>query len=262
MIFPDETNTGLRYALTPWTGGLKLTTPGQVIEGYEFQLDTPLQVAAAAVGVVFRNCRFVYTGPLGGLSVLNVLAPNVVVEDCEIDGRSNAERAVVNTGGYGVADSLTIRRCNIHHAGDAALLNSPFTIEDSYLHHIEATAGTAWHSDGIQNNQRARYPKNNDDIVIRGNTILLPDAYSVNCPVFIWGSATDPARNVLIEHNLIAGGSYAISVRYGENFRVIHNYFSTRYHPSVGIYGVWYPGLEGVQAAGNINFETGELIDP
>jgi hypothetical protein len=54
------------------------------------------------------------------------------------------------------------------------------------------------------------------------------------------GTLADPATDVRIEHNLLAGGGYTIYAGPGSNYRVTENYFTTRFFPKVGFYGIWY----------------------
>lgn len=245
--FPGTNCTG--PTLTPSTV-TQFRTNGQVIENVEIQASTALYVPAS--NVTFRDVRIIYTGPLNGTyTAVTNEGQNNTFESVEIDGRSNVDRAITGTG-----TGLTVRNCNIHHVGNGLEIPGPFLVEDNYIHDIYSPPGTSWHADGIQNTGGATA---NDNITIRHNTIILTGnetgAISVN------GTATNPATNVLVENNLLAGGSYTMYSRYGENYRVLNNHFSTRIFPKVGQWGIWYPGQEGITRSGNVIDETGASAD-
>jgi len=245
--FPDESCTGPIGALTLYTGSTEFHTEGEVIENVEIHTTSGLYITAD--NVTFRNVRILFTGAVNeGFTAVAVNGgANTTFENCEIDGQSRVARGIAGDPG-----PFTVRNCEIHHVGNGVEVDSPFTIEGNYLHDIVTPEGLDWHADGIQT------PKSGQDMIIRHNTILLtgPETGAIN----IMGDETTPARNVLVEHNLMAGGGYTVYAGPGANYRVINNRFSTRTYPRVGTAGVWYwdPSEDGdVLRSGNEILETG-----
>lgn len=133
-----------------------------------------------------------------------------IFQDCEIDGQGNVARAITGS-------SVTVRNCEIHHVGNAIETESPLVAEGNYIHDIYEADGTDWHADGIQT------PMSTGNITIRHNTIFGrdPSTSAIN----IMGTLAEPATNVLIEHNVLAGGGYTVYGGPGSNYRVINNHF-------------------------------------
>lgn len=247
--FPDAACTGPLGELAPWTGGDEFRTDGQVIENVEIHTANGLYVPAD--NVVFRNVRIVYTGPLDGTFTMVNLNYNTGTrfEDCELDGQDKVARAITGSG-------VTVRNCNIHHVGNAIETDTPLVVEQNYIHDIRSPDGTDWHADGIQT------PLSSGNVVVRHNTIILtgPETGAIN----IMGTLAEPATDVVIEHNLMAGGGYTVYAGPGSNYRVAENHFSTQVYPEVGYWNIWYwnPGEDGdVLRSGNVIHETGAPAD-
>jgi hypothetical protein len=192
--------------------------------------------------VVIRNCRIRSTGtyPIrndagNGASVL--------VEDTEIDGL----RAPLNACGiYG--KDWTARRCNIHHCRDGAKMYSNTRLEACFIHDL-LVDDDGPHYDGVQI-QGA--PAGVSNIEIVGNAILNPNRST--SAVFI-KCADGPISGVLVEGNLLNGGSYTVYNRdwngvYPVGTRVLNNHFGRDY-----LYG---PTLfdAPVEWAGNVWADT------
>ena len=243
--FPDAGCTGPVGDLSPYTGSQQFRTSGQVIENVEIQTATGIYIAPSASGMTFRNVRFVYTGPMNAtFTAINNQAAGVTFDNVEIDGRAKVARAIAGTG-----TNTTVRNCNIHHAGNGLEIDAPMDVENNYIHDIYTPAGQSWHADGIQT------PAGRSNIRIVHNTVVNIGAET--SAIAIEGTPTAPAQNVLIENNILAGGGYTMYTRYGSNYRVIDNHFSTRIFPNVGRWNIWYPGQEGIDRTGNVIAETG-----
>lgn len=251
--FPDAACTGPVNTLKPYTGNPKsIYTPNTVVENVT--IETPgFYIAGPADKVTFRNVRFVYTGPVGG-SVINNQGDNTRFENVEIDGQSNAAQGI-----GGIGPGVTVVNANIHHVGNGVEVPGPFSVRDSYIHDIRLHPGTGWHVDGIQSAQNG---VGNDNITIDHNTILVEATDGVYSAIFVSGTDNvDTAKNVLIEHNLIGGGNWTMATRVGENYLIVHNRFTTRIWPKVGVYGIWYRNGDGVSRLGNTILETGAPAD-
>lgn len=145
-----------------------------------------------------------------------------LIEDVEVD----------NLGGAGIgiflSGSGTIRRVNIHSAGDGIRIQSDdVIIEDSYIHDLRRHPGG--HHDTIQ-------IRNGDNVTIRGNTLL---AYKestddpMNAAIQLGSLLGDDwVTDLVVVGNYMDGGSYTINGgldiaesefygdnRFGRNFR-------------------------------------------
>ena len=244
--FPDANCTGAMSTNLPlYAGSLDFRTDNQVIEDVEMRIDRGLYVPAN--NVTFRNVKIVFTGALNSDFTMVNLNNNsgTVFQDCELDGQGNVARAIAGSG-------VIVRNCEIHHVGNGIETDTPLLVEGNYIHDIYEPDGTDWHADGIQT------PMSNDNVTIRHNTVFGrdPSTSAIN----IMGTLADPATDVLIEHNLLAGGGYTVYAGPGFNYRVIDNHFSTQFSSSVGYYNIWYwaPSEDGdVTRSGNIVHETG-----
>jgi hypothetical protein len=244
--FPDENCTGPTTSnLSPYTGSLDFRTDNQVVENVEMRIDRGLYVPAD--NVTFRNVKIVFTGALDSdFTAVNLnYNAGTVFEDCEIDGQGNVARAITGSG-------VTVRNCEIHDVGNAVEADGPLLIEGNYFHDIYEPAGTDWHADGIQT------PISTGNVTIIHNTVFGrdPSTSAIN----VMGTLSAPATDVLIEHNLLAGGGYTLYAGPGSNYRVIDNHLSTRFFPKVGYYNIWYwdPSQDGdVTRSGNVIHETG-----
>jgi hypothetical protein len=200
-----------------------------------------------ADNVTFRNVKIVFTGALDSdFTVINLnYNSGTVFQDCEIDGRGNVARAITGSG-------VTVRNCNIHDVGNGIETDEPMLIEGNYIHDIYEAAGTDWHADGIQT------PKSAGNVTIHHNTVFGRDP--ATSAINVMGTLDSPATNVLIEHNLLAGGGYTLYAGPGSNYRVINNHFTTQWFTKVGYYNIWYwdPTEDGdVTRCGNVIHETG-----
>lgn len=244
--FPDASCTGpLSAELPTYTGSLEFRTDGQVVENVEIRTDQGLYVPAD--NVTFRNVRIVFTGALDSDFTMVNLNYNsgTVFQDCELDGRGNVPRAITGSG-------VTVRNCHIHHVGNAVETDTPMRVEGNYIHDIYEAEGTDWHADGIQT------PASSRGVTIRHNTILARDP--ATSAIMVTGTSANPARDVRIEHNLLAGGGYTLYTGPGSNYRVVENHFTTRVFPKVGYWNIWYlePSEDGdVTRSGNVIHETG-----
>ena len=244
--FPDANCTGAMSTNLPlYAGSLDFRTDNQVIEDVEMRIDRGLYVPAN--NVTFRNVKIVFTGALNSDFTMVNLNNNsgTVFQDCELDGQGNVARAIAGSG-------VIVRNCEIHHVGNGIETDTPLLVEGNYIHDIYEPDGTDWHADGIQT------PMSSENVTIRHNTVFGrdPSTSAIN----IMGTLADPATDVLIEHNLLAGGGYTVYAGPGSNYRVIDNHFSTQFSSSVGYYNIWYwaPSEDGdVTRSGNIVHETG-----
>ncbi|MDD4922926.1 MAG: fibronectin type III domain-containing protein [Bacteroidales bacterium] len=219
--WPDASSTGTTGTLTA-SGPITVTTAGAIIEN----LDISGKISIKANNVTIRNCKFTSLDIASADSYTGT-----VVEDCELTwaGRQN----------------YTLRRCEISSQADdlIRLGGTNILIEDCYLH-VDGPPVSGNHADAIQ-----LYPGPAVNCIIRHNTIYVLLTSSV--------AGVINAGGVLIENNLLAGGSYTI---YGDNVRVLNNHFSTILFPTCGINGVYYSSNTAAEWTGNVWHETGVTI--
>jgi hypothetical protein len=248
--FPNAACTGPTGTLTTYTGSLTFSTPGQVIQNVI--INTSDGVTVTANNVTFRNCKINYTGTTTINALVEANAPTGTVFDhCELYGKQLAKDAI--HGG----DNFTVTGCNIHDTGNGVEAGSAFTVKESYIWNIVSPAGFGWHADGVQAWDGA------SNMLVDHNTILMP-AGEDGTVDFVGAS---PQSNNLVQHNLLAGGGYSVSVGSSAgntNVRVINNHLSTRYFPKVGYYDIYYYGdgeAPGITVSGNVIDETGAPAD-
>lgn len=246
--FPDSACTGPTTDTLPvYIGSTNFDVDGQVIENVEIRAEEGLRIDGD--NVTFRNVRIVWNGPFGE-NIVNSDGSGTTFEDCSIDGRGSAERAIAANG-----RGISVRRCEIAGVGNAIETETPLLVEENYIHDIRTPSGADWHADGVQ------VPDGADDVTVRHNTIVLSGPETA--AIFITGEASDPNRNVLITQNLFAGGGYTMYTGYGPGYRVFDNHMSTQVYPRVGFYNIWYSDdpQDGEVRRGNIIHETGAPAD-
>ena len=198
-VWPDASSTGVRRAdlLRP-SGSITVTTPGTIIEN----LDITGSITIDASNVTVRNVR---VRSNGAKYLINIVSSGghrgIVIEDCELDGRDQSTQAVVHAG-------YTIRRCNIHNTEDGLRASGDVVIEDNYIHDLSVN-GTTWsdspHNDGVQS-------IGGSNIVVRNNRIEGPYREQTSAIIF-HAHLVGPLRNVLIEGNLLSGGTYTLNLK-------------------------------------------------
>ena len=180
------------------SGPLRITEDGAVVDG----LDVDGCVTVLADDVTIRNTR-IRCDDAGKKLVVTVgdRAENLVIENSEIDGRGKLQVGVGWT-------RYTLREVDVHGVADGARFGHGVTIEDSWVHDM-ARIGTL-HSDALQTTSAS-------DVVIRGNVLdpTRTEDDDLNNAGLMLGSETGSkqVRDVLVEHNLLDGGNYALNVR-------------------------------------------------
>ncbi len=227
---PDEQSTGWAptgVTLTPYSGPAVITTPGAVLDG----LDFPSCIEIAADDVTLRRSRFGNTACV--TSVISIRSKGgsqgsyrgLVVEDVEIEGQGQLACGIAG-GGY------TARRVHLHGINCGFDLNSNegVRVESSYVHDLVGGSAKAARSNGSAH------------VVLRENNFEEPTlgGYAIFL-VGDWGVVDD----VLIEHNLLNGGSYSLVA--GSNsskpypvatrVRVVSNRFGRKFRATGGAFG-------------------------
>jgi pectate lyase len=244
----------VRGELRPSVGVIVERRDGAIIEN----LDHTGTILIAANNVTLRNIRVTY--PASDLNaneanfamiMLQAGSTNLTIEDCTINGNGRLP--------YGILAQarITIRRCDISLVAHGANVSNDFLIENNYIHDVSA-GGKGWHSNGV-------HLSLGNNGIIRNNTMII-DNESVTAPVSLFAELGN-VSNMLVENNLLAGGSYAVYAQPKDvftetNVRFINNRFSNMLYPTIGRYGIWYPTLPpDIVRSGNVIHETNQPAD-
>ncbi|MFF4963692.1 hypothetical protein [Streptomyces sp. NPDC001037] len=244
--FPDARTTGPRIPLTPHsTGALTVRTDGLVIRGWD--ITGSLDIYANDVTVIDTkvtsdnwwgiNLRPGYRG-------LRVLHSTITAVPGKGPDNGGVDYAVSNMGG----SSIEVGWCDVSVFGDALAMGQG-NLHDNYVHDIAPFInrdGEWQHTNAVISGGG-----NTGQLIIRHNTLLNPTGIKQGASGSIGLFAdTGVVRNVVVDHNWLAGGAYAL---YGGDkgatgIKVTGNVFSTQYHPASGGYGAvahWNAGGAG-----------------
>ena len=194
--FPGPSNTGVPPGtrLRP-SGTVVVDQPGTVVDG----LDITGTLEISADNVTVRRTRIRSDGDNWVVVWIEEGRTGIVIEDCEIDGLGKS--GWPDGGATGIqGEGVTVRRCDIHHVSDGMKSGSNVVFEDNWVHDLAASGEP--HYDGFQ------LTGDVGDIAIRHNTISVPDQTgAVNL-----GNTFGPIWNVVIDRNVLAGGTYTVYV--------------------------------------------------
>jgi Right handed beta helix region len=217
--WPDETNTGApaEVKLKP-SGPLAINVTGTAISG----LDIHGGVLINADNVTIEMSRIAANE--WAVIKIGPSRTGVVVRDCTIDGMGAAPDG---TGNQGIMGQGTFLRNNISNVENGIVITgNNNVIEDNFIHDLNA--GGKPHYDGIQIDGGI------SDVMIRHNTII--NAHGAAGAIMI-DNEFGPVSNVVIENNLLAGGSYTIYSDAKFNSNPITDVSITNNHIAAGQYG-------------------------
>lgn len=196
--------------LTPVSGLVNLTTPGQVYEGR----DVAGAIFVRASNVTVRNCRVRGFWSSPGMRIDNGVT-GTVIEHCEIEGLSNPDNAAdgSNTmlGSTGGPTLTTVRYCELHGSGEPIKLDSgtdtdnPSVYEYNYIHPT-IPDGDPLHLDGMQGGGKKW-------VRIRRNVIATSALTNANSCILIQGWVNPnnaQTEGVWIEENYLRGGNNTV----------------------------------------------------
>ena len=256
--FPDVESVGVKSgaALTPVSGNVTLSTPGQV---YENKLVTG-SITVTAPNVTIRNVKLVTTDTSYGIRAFGWQndTDGLLVEDVEIDMNGRLATKGIAFDGY------TARRVFFHNGSDCAHFGSGVAIEDSLCvsgpdadddgwPDTTAFCGGTEHFDGFQSD-------GGNDIRIRHNTIRVPCSQTSG---ILMSTNTSGIRNVTVSDNLLAGGGYALYCNAGPdvpNETVSGNRFARTWFPRSGYWGPTTGCEDADVFSGNVWDDTGAAL--
>ena len=215
------------------SGSITTTSNGQVIDGYD---------VSGGINVVHDNVTIRRTRVVGSGIAIDPSTSGTVIEDCELDGSpmTNANAAVAHA-------RYQIRRCNIHHFGEGLTASGDVVIEGNYLHSFRNFLSQGAHQDGIQMEWGS-------NMMVRNNTVII-GVDGANSAIWVSGQ---PHSNVVIENNIVAGGSFAIGA--GDQATVRNNRISRAVWPNGGYFGPFTYTGGSAAVTGNVWHETGQPV--
>jgi hypothetical protein len=202
--FPSASNTGAPAGMTLKTvsGGLELSTPGQVVSGVKITGGVDI----SASNVTLENCIIEQSDNTASWVVsVSGNVTGVVIKNCELIGPGASANSQV-AGIYVIDNSqVTFNALNIHEIGHGIDVGGgPTVIENSYIHNLVSNPSS--HYDGIYFGGGVAA---NFSLLIQNNTI--ENTNSQTSAVFIENYFGD-VTNITINSNLLAGGGYTIYV--------------------------------------------------
>lgn len=217
--WPDASNTGppRDLKLKP-SGPLTIAVAGTTISGLEIQGG----VTVNADNVTIQMSRI--SASAWAVIKIDPRQTGIVVRDCTIDGQGAGPDG---NGNQGIMGQGTFQRNNIFNVENGIVLTGKGNlIEDNFVHDLNA--GGAPHYDGIQIDGGI------SDTVIRHNTII--NSHGAAGAIMI-DNEFGPVSNIVIEGNLLVGGSYTIYSDAKFNDNPILDVSITDNHIGSGQYG-------------------------
>ena len=195
--FPNAANTGIPDGVTlTASGDVNVTTAGAVINA----LDVKGTIWVMAPNVTIQNCKITSTD---WTSIW--IKPGItgtIVKDCEISNVGSSP-----DGANGIVGAGTFLRNDIHDVENGFNISGPSTIQDNYVHDMNAPnvrAGTQWggpHYDGIEINGGV------SNVTIKHNTIINENGQTSAVMI---NNDFGPVSNITVDGNYLAGGGYTL----------------------------------------------------
>ncbi|MHC3468717.1 right-handed parallel beta-helix repeat-containing protein [Streptomyces sp. 7R007] len=260
--FPNADTTGPRVKPEPHdTGNMSVRTDGMVINGWD--ITGSLDIYADDVTIIdsrITSANWWGVNLRPGHSGLKILHTTITAVPGKGPDNGGVDYAVSNMS----TSAVEVGWCDISVFGNALSMGQGH-IHDNYVHDLVPfrNNGGEWqHTDAVISGGG-----NKGRLVIRNNTLLNPVDVDRGASAAIGLFAdTGHVSNTVIDHNLLAGGAYALYAG-GEGatgITVTNNVFSTRYHRNSGGYGAvtaWNHGGSG-NVWRNNRFSDGTPITP
>ncbi|GGI08382.1 discoidin domain-containing protein [Egicoccus halophilus] len=192
--FPGPTTTGAADVdeLRVVEGRVNVDRDGQVLENVLVRG----RINVTAANATIRNVRVEASSEYGIVIDHRNGGRHLTVLDTEIVGRGESCIA-------GIAHhSFTARRVEVTNCDDGFRIGTDTTIEDSFVHGLRKSKGDE-HNDAMQTT-------GGRNIVIRNNTMI--SVWRRQTSSILLQAIFSPIDNVLVEGNLMSGGTYTIYV--------------------------------------------------
>lgn len=219
LEWPDGMNTGAPEDVTlKRSDGLVINTPGAVIS----KVDVYGSVRINAANVTLEKCRVTSNG--WAVVQVEAGALGAVVQDCTLDGTGAGPDGTGNQGIMGYGTFLRNNICNVENG--ITVTGNDTIIQDNYIHDLKA--GGDPHYDGIQIDGGI------SNVVIRHNTII--NSHGAAGAIMI-DNYFGPISNIVVDNNLLAGGSFTIYSDAKFNSSPITEVIVSNNHIAPGQYG-------------------------
>lgn len=241
--FPTAATTGPTGTLTPASGGIVLSTPGQVYQN----VDMTGSIIVSANNVTVQNCK-VSSADAWGIHITGGVT-GVKVLNCEIDGLGTG-----NTIGVAYepdAANGEIANCNIHGCEDGCRPSSGTPVHGCYIHDF-ASLNDSGHYDGIEMDGAL------SDIEIYANTVINAKGQT-SCVQMNNGAGA--LANINVHDNYLSGGSYTFYLDAHFTAATITGINVSNNKMGIGSFGWGAINSATLTHAGNLNVATGQLID-
>jgi hypothetical protein len=238
-------------------------------------------ITIRAANVTIKNSKILCSNPSYVVDVdddVGVSPIGVTLLDDEIACVAGGASGTPHAGpGTALGDAfITGRRLNLYGCENVGDVNQGFDIQDSYVHDLYEDptfgSGDGTHTDGFQfafghfSGGGGSVILGVDNVTLKHNTILSMGTNGIGTTLkfttsaIISNRAPNVDHNVLIEHNLLAGGGFTLYCDQdgatGVNYRVIDNHFSTQFSSNVGFFGPSDSCADETKS-GNVYHETG-----
>ncbi len=259
--FPNAATTGVPAGirLAPYTGPMVITQDDTVIDGRLIDHNTGSgyddMLIIRAKNVLIKNCRFTNSGTNQVGVDDGYPDASITIQDSEFAPPAPPDAAVRGR-------HWTLLRDNLHGFLDGIHPDGDNRIQDSYIHDfVQPDPGD--HVDGSQT------LGGTGNITFEHNTIIFEPTHDMAGAIQL-GTEYGGTHDVMIDNNLLAGGTFTIYSSYGHaesfNIRVTNNHFSRRVFADYGADGYLYPGWTRTSNApggvwsGNVDADTGVAI--
>lgn len=236
--WPDGDSTGVPEGtpLEP-SGSITVAEDGAVVEG----LDVSGTITVTANDVTIRRTRVRTSGARYGISVASG-ARGTLIDEVTIVGTDD-------DCGIGIVHAhYTVRRSNISGCVDGLRVGHHTTVEGNYVHSLRWFPGA--HTDALQS-------LGGSNIRIVGNT--LEARWRESTAAIIMGTHNAPLENVLIEGNLLSGGTYTLYL--GEKFEGDPAPSGVRFVDNVWVADSWKYGSHTVSSTADVTWSGNALSD-
>jgi hypothetical protein len=280
--WPTATTTGVPAGtgLSGWTWALRTSAAPaptttingmtcKVFDGFNIVLSGSQQLSIDSPCVVFRRTKFTTTGVVSGAMVMQGKANKYMeFSKSEFDGGPSFQRGLL----VFYADAV-VKSSKFTRFGEAGveLENSTgtasLTVQDSYFYEAPGWP-KADHVDGIQ-------VGTGKNVTIRHNTILVSAwggatgdiSHGSNSALGLWAELGNVTGTVVVDNNVLAGGSYSIYAEQKSPYTwqgpvsITNNVFDQQFSSLGGIWGVLYPNRLPAQFTWSGNrFSSGVAI--
>jgi hypothetical protein len=244
--FPTKDTTGWKHTgvtLTPVTQRYYAETPGEVLDSKDFRDG----IVIRANNVTVKRSR-VQCGNCPGLWI-EWDVRGTLVEDVEITSKSKTER--IDRGlTAGRTYDLTVRRVLVHETQRGIEYGYSALIEDSYVD--DQYNPTDAHVSAVGGDTSANFK-----LTVRHNWIAGKLGNNNSGALLFYPGGTGPQNiNVLIEENIVNGGTYTMWLssdnRFSGSVTVRSNLFGTKYADKCGFYNTHF--IDKLDKLPNVRF--------